>query len=94
MRPGIVFFCRRVDKSFFSTTETTIDNLLVLLFYFDDNWDNFRQLSVVFRRARRAYKIRPVVYVVVIFSAKLSDSELSFVVYVVVLNHTRILVYS
>ena len=33
--------------------------------------------------ARRAYTIRPVVYVVVILSAKLSDSELSLVVYVV-----------
>ena len=55
-----------------------------MIFYFDDNLDNFLgNLQLPFCVRGGVYNT-PVVYVVVILSAKLSSSELFLVVYVVV----------
>ena len=55
-----------------------------MIFYFDDNLDNFLgNLQLPFCVRVGVYNT-PVVYVVVILSAKLSSSELFLVVYVVV----------
>ena len=54
----------------FTTTGTTFDNIYYLRCrsHYDDNQDNFLTTCSCLS-ARRAYKIRPVVYVVVFISA-------------------------
>ena len=68
-----------------TTTETTYNNFDCLSFVilFDDNLNNFLTTCSCLA-ARQAYKIRPVVLVVVISSARLLVFKLFLVVFVVV----------